>query len=391
MNNYIQDTINFRRELHENPELSMMEENTSRRVKEKLTEYGIPFKEGYAKHGILGIIKGEKPGGIVGIRADMDALPINESSGEPFSSKVENIMHACGHDAHTSMLVTVGRILNERRSEISGVILLIFQPAEENSPTGGSQAMMDDGIFDEYEPDVLLAQHVWPGLPVGQFGVMSGPIMGNSDRFKIKITGTGGHAAMPNETNDAIIMMNALISNLQTIVSRNVDPFDPAVLTIGTVKAGTAYNVIAEEAELNGTIRTQSDDVKELIKRRFHEVVEETIAAFKGKVEIDYYDGYPATVNDEEIAIQVKSVISKKYGEESVPSLRPSLGGEDFGRFLKKYPGVYYWLGTSIGEGQKPLHNPGFKLNEDALKYGVETMVEVTLKTLERVNEKLND
>lgn len=159
---YIQDTIDFRRELHENPELSTMEERTSRRVKEKLEEYGVPYKDGFAKHGILGIIKGDKPGGIVGIRADMDALPINEISGEPFSSKVENVMHACGHDAHTSMLVTVARILNERKSEISGTILLIFQPAEENSPTGGSQAMMDDGVFDEYEPDVLLAQHVWP-------------------------------------------------------------------------------------------------------------------------------------------------------------------------------------------------------------------------------------
>ncbi|WP_428417318.1 M20 metallopeptidase family protein [Phocicoccus schoeneichii] len=388
---YIQDTIDFRRELHENPELSTMEERTSRRVKEKLEEYGVPYKDGFAKHGILGIIKGDKPGGIVGIRADMDALPINEISGEPFSSKVENVMHACGHDAHTSMLVTVARILNERKSEISGTILLIFQPAEENSPTGGSQAMMDDGVFDEYEPDVLLAQHVWPSLPVGQFGVMGGPIMGNSDRFKIKVTGTGGHAAMPNETNDAVIMMNALINNLQTIVSRNVDPFDPAVLTIGTVKAGTAYNVIAEEAELNGTIRTQSDNVKQLMKRRFHEVVEETVQAYNGKVEIEYYDGYPATVNDEEIAQHVKSIIGNMHGEASVPNLRPSLGGEDFGRFLKKFRGVYYWLGTSIGEGQKPLHNPGFKLNEDGLKYGVETMVEVALKTLERVNEKFND
>lgn len=384
----INDAVEFRRMLHLYPELSTEEHETSKRIQEKLNEFNIPYQTGFADTGVLGIIEGEQEGKIIGIRADIDALPITETSGEEFTSLNDGVMHACGHDAHTSMLLYAGKILNENKDKIKGTILLIFQPAEEMSPIGGAKRMLEDGVFNEYKPDMLLAQHVWPDLEVGKFGVMAGPIMGNSDRFKIKITGSGGHASMPHSTTDAIIAGNQVVSALQTIVSRNADPMKPAVVTVGRFDAGTKHNVIAETAELEGTIRTQSDDTKELTKKRFFEIVEQVTAAMGATVEIEFYDGYPATVNDTEWAAQLKKSVNNLYGEEATPALLPSLAGEDFSRFLKEYPGVYYWLGTSVGEGQKPLHNPGFRLNEDAFEYGITAMVHMAMDSLEKMAEE---
>ncbi|HIV81988.1 MAG TPA: amidohydrolase [Candidatus Salinicoccus merdavium] len=390
-NKIVEDAIQFRRELHRFPELSDEEFNTSKRIQEKLAELDIPFEKGFAGTGVLGIIEGAHEGGIVGLRADIDALPIHETSGVEYSSEVDGVMHACGHDAHTSMLIAAAKVLLSRREEIHGKVLLIFQPAEEKSPTGGSQRMMDEGIFDGREPDVLIAQHVWPSIPAGKFGIMAGPIMGNSDRFKLVIKGSGGHASMPHDTVDAIIVGSQVINALQTIVSRNADPYEPSVVTVGKFQAGTQHNVIAETAEIVGTIRTQSNDVKTLIKERFHSVVGNVVEAMGATVEIEYLDGYPATVNSAEWAEQMRQTAVNLYGEESVPAYRPSLAGEDFGRFLLKYPGVYYWLGTSVGEGQKPLHNPSFKVNEDAFKYGIDVMSQGAIDTLARLKEKQID
>jgi amidohydrolase len=378
----IDDAIEFRRLLHKNPELSEKEFNTSKRIEEALKKYDIEYQKGFAGTGILGIIKGAHPGKTVGLRADIDALPITETSGEDFSSENDGVMHACGHDAHTSMLIAAARVLQGRKDEIHGTVLLIFQPAEENAPTGGSEAMMNDGVFDEYTPDVLIAQHVWPALPVGKFGVMAGPIMGNSDRFKIVVKGVGGHASMPNDTVDAIIVGNQIVNSLQTIVSRNADPFAPAVVTVGSFHAGSEPNIIAETAEIRGSIRSQSDEVKQMIKERFHTIVENTATAMGAEVDIEYLDGYPATVNNEEWADQLRQTVTSLYGEEAAPELQPSLAGEDFSRFLLKYPGVYYWLGSSVGKGQKPLHNPGFRFNEEAMPYGIETIAQGAIDTL---------
>ena len=385
----IKDAVDFRRLLHQFPELSDEEFETSKRIEDALNKYGIEYQKGFAGTGILGIIKGNHPGKTVGLRADIDALPIDEISGETFSSEHPGVMHACGHDAHTSMLIAAGRILKERVDEIHGTVLLIFQPAEEKAPTGGSQKMMDDGVFDEYTPDVLIAQHVWPGLEVGKFGVMAGPIMGNSDRFKIDVKGVGGHASMPHDTVDAIVVGNQVISSLQTIVSRNADPFGPAVVTVGSFHAGSEPNIIAETAEIRGSIRSQSDEMKQLVKSRFHTIVENVAAAMGAEVEIEYLDGYPATVNDSEWADQIRSTVVSMHGEDAAPELQPSLAGEDFSRFLQKYPGVYYWLGSSVGEGQKPLHNPGFRFNEAAMPYGIETMAQGAIDTLQTLKKNV--
>jgi amidohydrolase len=384
------EVIAIRRHLHQYPEVSGEEFETSKMIQGKLSEAGIPYKTGYAGTGILGVIKGEKPGGTVALRADIDALPIQEENELPYKSIQPNKMHACGHDAHTSMLIGTGKVLNQLKSEIAGTVLLVFQPAEENAPIGGSRRMMDDGVFDEYTPDVIFGQHVWPDLPVGEVGVVHNEIMGASDRFKITVKGSGGHASMPHQSNDAIIIANNLITQLQTIVSRNTDPIDSAVLTIGKIEGGYRYNVIADEVTMEGTIRTFKPEVKEMVKGRFYSIVEGVGKSFNASMGIDYFDGYPATVNSPEWADEVRNAAQKVLGEGATPVVSPSLGGEDFSRFLHKYPGAFYWLGTSVKdtEPQYPLHDPRFKLNELALGKGVEVMVQLALNALGKLKKE---
>lgn len=377
----------FRRDLHENPELSGEEIETSLKIQKKLDEYGIEYSTGYAKTGVLGVIQGGKPGKTVGLRADIDALPILEKADVSFKSKVDGKMHACGHDAHTAMLLGVGKLLHEQKADIAGTVLLIFQPAEENAPTGGSEQMMADGIFDQYKPDVLMAQHVWPGLPAGQVGVIDGAIMGNSDRFHVTIHGAGGHASMPHQTVDAIIIATQVMSAVQTIVSRNANPMDSGVITFGKITGGYRYNVVADTVVLEGTIRSLSDDTKKLLKKRFHEVVQGTAQMMGGSCDIDYSDGYPATINTKRWAEVVRKSAKRQLGDKGTPEVIGSMAGEDFGRFLKKYEGVYYWLGTSVGENQKPLHDPGFMIDEQALLVGTELMAKAALDVLAELNK----
>ncbi|WP_209121294.1 M20 family metallopeptidase [Alkalihalobacillus sp. BA299] len=386
---YSQEIIELRRHFHQNPELSGEEYETSKKVQEKLKEYGIPYSTGYAKTGVLGVIDGGRPGKTVALRADMDALPITEENEDSYISKVKGKMHACGHDAHTSMLLGTARILNEVKETLPGKILLVFQPSEEITPIGGAEPMMKDGVFKEHTPDVIFGQHVWPDLPVGQIGVLPGPFMGASDRFKVEIEGAGGHASMPHQTVDAIIIANAVITNLQTIVSRNVNPIDSTVLTIGRIEGGCRYNVIADKVTFEGTIRTYKTETKQMVKDRFYSIVQGVTESMGAKANIEYYDGYPATVNDPEWAKRVKQTSEVVLGEDSTPRVDPCLGGEDFSRFLLKYPGAYFWLGTGLPgvEKQKPLHDPKFKLDERAIPIGMELMAQIAIDTLYQLEE----
>ncbi|WP_188206827.1 M20 metallopeptidase family protein [Alkalibacillus aidingensis] len=382
----IEEVIELRRHLHQYPELSEEEFQTSETIQTYLSKYGIPFKSGFAKTGVLGVIEGEKPGKTVCLRADIDALPVEEKNDLSFQSTEPGVMHACGHDAHTAMLIGVGKELNNRKAELEGTVLLLFQPAEENAPAGGALKMLDDGVFAEYEPDVMIAQHVWPDLEVGQFGVLPGAMMGNSDRFKLTIKGSGGHASMPHQTVDAIVVATQVIQALQTIVSRNVDPANQAVITVGKVESGYRYNVIADEATIEGTLRSSTSETKQILKERFYDLVQYVVKSMGAEVELEYLDGYPATVNTDDWAHHIKEVVTEKYGQASAPDVNPSLGGEDFGRFLERYPGVYYWLGVRVGDEQKPLHDPRFKLDESALEYGVNLMTEVAINALRKLN-----
>ncbi|MBM7552005.1 M20 metallopeptidase family protein [Thalassobacillus pellis] len=378
------EIIETRRKLHQNPELSGEEYETSALVQQKLEEYGIPYQTGFAGTGVLGIIKGSSPGKTVALRADMDALPIQEMNDLPFTSQKEGIMHACGHDAHTAMLLGAGYTLRQMKEQINGTVLLVFQPSEENAPVGGAQQMMDDGIFSEYRPDVIYGQHVWPTLPVGEIGVRDKEMMGASDRFKVTVTGRGGHASMPQESNDAIIITNQIISSLQTIVSRNVDPLEAAVVTIGKIEGGYRYNVIADKVTLEGTVRTYLPQIKEKVKDRLHTIIRQTASAFDGNAEIEYLDGYPATINTPKWANQVRMSAQELLGEQATPDVAPVLAGEDFSRFLQNIPGAFIWLGTQIPdkENQKPLHDPRFQLDEHALPNGCKLLAKVAIDTL---------
>jgi amidohydrolase len=386
---YLEQVVALRRHLHQHPELSGEEQATSETVQEKLREHGIPFTAGFARTGVLGVIEGQEPGGTVALRADMDALPIHEENDHPFVSKVEGVMHACGHDAHTAMLVGAGWLLNDIREELPGRVLLLFQPAEENSPTGGAKRMMKEGVFREQRPDVIFAQHVWPELPVGRVGVRSGAMTGASDRFKLTIEGEGGHASKPHQTTDAIVVANQIINSLQTVVSRDVDPLRSAVLTVGKIRGGTRYNAIAEKATLEGTIRTFGPQTKETVRQRFHSIVRGVAEAMEAEARIKYWDGYPATINTPQWAERVRKTAQDLLGADATPEVDPSLGGEDFGRFLLEYPGAYFRLGTAFTNSaeKKRLHDSRFDIDETALHIGTELMARLAVDALYQLKE----
>ncbi|MFP3512830.1 M20 family metallopeptidase [Peribacillus sp. SIMBA_075] len=372
--------IQLRRDFHRNPELGGEERRTSQIVQQELEKLGITYETGYGGYGIMGVIEGEGEGPIVALRADMDALPIKEQADVAYASTIEGKMHACGHDAHTAMLIGTAHHVMKKKAELNGKVLLIFQPSEEVSPIGGAKLMIEDGIFDKYKPDVIYAQHVWPKLPVGKFGVKPGFIMGASDKFELTIKGKGGHASMPHQGKDAILAVTKVISTLQTIVSRNVDPLKEVVVTIGLLKAGYRYNVIADEAYLEGTIRTFDSKVRKQVEERLRDIIEYTCKAMETTSELTVYSGYSSTCNDEVEAKYVKQMITDIYGEASCPDILPSLGSEDFSRFLEDYKGVYYWLGVGGATGDYPsLHDPYFQIDERALKIGYTMMGNITL------------
>lgn len=383
------ELIEIRRHLHRNPELSYEEYETAKFIQDKLRSYGIPFKSGIAGTGILGIIKGKDEGGVVALRADMDALPIQEENDHDFISKKKNIMHACGHDAHMAMLLGAGKILNQLRDRLQGTVLLVFQPAEEKTPVGGAKPMLEAGVFREIKPDVIYGQHVWPDLPAGQFGIRDREMMGASDGFKITIRGTGGHASMPHKTNDPIVTAAYLITNLQTIVARSVDPLEAAVVTIGKIEGGSARNIIGNQVTLEGTVRTYQPRIKEKVKERLFAIANHTAEMYGNTVEVEYYDGYPATINTPEWAKLARSTAQKLFGEEATPDVDPVLAAEDFSRFLEEIPGAFIWLGTRLqdAEKQRGLHDSRFDINETALAKGTAFFVQLALDTLKELRK----
>ena len=387
---YRDQILSLRRHLHQFPELSGEEHDTSAVVQEKLDGHGIPFVAGYAGTGVLGVIEGGRPGKTVALRADMDALPIQEENDHAFVSRVDGVMHACGHDAHTAMLVGAGWLLDDAKEELSGRVLLVFQPAEEASPTGGARQMMKDGVFGEHRPDAVFAQHVAPELSVGHVGVRRGAITGASDRFKVTIEGEGGHASKPHQTIDAIVVANQIINSLQTVVSRDVDPLKSAVLTVGKIRAGTRYNAIAQRAILEGTIRTFSPGTKETVKERFHTIVRGVAGSMEASARIRYLDGYPATVNTPEWADRVRKTAQDLLGEGATPEIEPSLGGEDFGRFLLEYPGAYFRLGTASPDSseKRRLHDSRFDIDEAALGPGTELLAQLAADALYQLEDQ---
>lgn len=375
----------LRREFHRNPELSGQEQRTSQRVIEELKKLLIhEIRHNLAGYGVLAIIGQKKDGPTVALRADMDALPIFEQSGVSFASQNEGVMHACGHDAHTAMLLGAAKILKSVEQELPGQVLLVFQPAEENSPVGGAKPLIEAGAFLDPKPDAIFGLHVWPSLPAGQLGVREGNFMGASDRFRIRIIGKGGHASMPHETIDAAIVAVQVAQVLQTIVSRNVNPLDAGVLTLGKIQAGTGHNVIASEALLEGTVRTFVPKTREMIRERFYSIVQSVVTSMGATVEIDYQLGYPVLSNTTEMVEIVREASTALLGERALPQVEPAMVAEDFAVYLQHFPGAFFWLGCGFEDTSlnAPLHHPRFMLNEGMLTTGSEMLAETAVRFL---------
>ncbi len=375
-----------RRDFHENPELAFQEVRTSGIVAERLRALGVEdIRTGIAQTGVTGLIRGRKAGGgrTVLLRADMDALPILEENEVEYVSRNPGVMHACGHDAHTAMLLGVARLLNERRDEFAGTVKLLFQPAEE-SPPGGARPMIEAGVLEDPKVDAAFGLHIDPDNPVGVIELRDGPAMAAADRFHILIHGKGGHGAKPQDSIDPIVIGAQIITALQTLVGRNIDPTEEAVVTVGTFKAGEAFNVIPDTAEMGGTVRTFNARNRDYLERRIGELAQGIAAAMGGTADYSYTRGYPATVNHPEMAQLVREEAAKVVGEEGVREASLMMGAEDFSYFLEAVPGAFWFVGSQNPERGLVWghHHPRFDLDEAAMAVGMESMANVALRYL---------
>ncbi|MDU3009653.1 MAG: amidohydrolase [Peptoniphilus harei] len=371
--------INLRRYFHENPELSWEEVNTSKRIRKELEEMNIPY-ELVKDIGVIGHIKGKGEGKRLGIRADIDALPVKEETGLSFASKNEGVMHACGHDAHISILLGAAKILNELKDEFKGEILIIFQPAEEYIQDSGAKYLSQ--VPEIKSLDRIIGLHIWGDIDSGSASLNEGPIMASADTFDIYIKGISGHGASPNKSIDPIIAGSMVVNALQTIVSRENDPLEPQVISVTAFNSGNSKNVIPETAHLEGTTRSFNNDLRSKYKSEMQRVLEGVAITTRAEIKLDYHDGTPATVNEKEsteMGIEVAKEVFKDGFIEDYPQL---MGGEDFAKYLLNIPGCFLLLGGAGKKGKIAQHNEKFDIDEDALKLGVEYFVKYAIKYL---------
>ncbi|MDU6670495.1 MAG: M20 aminoacylase family protein [Bradyrhizobium sp.] len=371
----------WRRDIHSHPELLYEVHRTAAFVADRLREFGCDeVVTGLGKTGVVGVIKGRKPGNgevkVLGLRADMDALPIEEATGLPYASKTPGLMHACGHDGHTAMLLGAARYLAETRN-FAGEVAVIFQPAEEGG--GGADAMIKDGLIERFKIDQVYGMHNGPGLPVGAFAIRQGPLMASTDSVDITIEGHGGHAAKPHNCIDSLMVGAQLVTALQQIVARNVDPLEAAVLSICEFHAGNARNVIPQSAVLRGTVRTLTPKVRELMEKRVREVVIGVAQMTGAKIDLSYTRGYPVVVNHaEQTEIAIRAA-KEGAGDANVHEMPPMMGGEDFAYMLEARPGAFIFVGNGDSAG---LHHPAYNFNDEAIVYGTSFFIKVVENTL---------
>ncbi|MDS0525767.1 M20 family metallopeptidase [Clostridium sp. SHJSY1] len=373
-NNIKKELITIRRDIHEHPELGFEEKRTSNIIKEFLKNEGIPFVS-VAGTGVCGIIKGEGSGDnkkTIALRADMDALPIQDKKGLSYSSKISGKMHACGHDAHTTILLGAARILNKFKRNFSGNVKILFEPAEET--TGGAPIMIKEGVLDNPNVDLVVGLHVTEDLDYGKIRVKSGVVHAASNPFVVKIIGSGGHGASPHVTVDPIVITSNIILSLQTLVSREISPVHPSVITVGSIHGGSAQNVIPEEVVISGIMRTLTKEDREYIVRRFKDLIDNLSKAFRAKAEINIEESYPCLYNNEYVLNRVRKVAKEILGEKNlVEQENPSMGVESFAYFANERPAAFYFLGTRniLKNTDKPAHSCLFDIDEDALPLGV--------------------
>lgn len=381
-----EELAQIRRDIHAHPELCFAEYRTSKVVSAKLKEWGIPCLEGLAETGVVGIIKKGSGSKAIGLRADMDALPMQEINQFAHASTYPGKMHACGHDGHTAMLLGAAYYLAQH-ADFDGTVYLIFQPAEEGG--GGARRMIAEGLFDQCPMDAVYGLHNWPGLPAGSFGVREGALMASSNEFHVTVRGKGAHAAQPQKGIDPVMVAVQMAQSWQTIVSRNVNPLDPAVLSLTQIHTGSATNVIPDDAHMIGTVRTFSNETLDLIERRMKSIAEHTALAFDAEVDFQFNRNYPPLINhaaETQFAIEVMREV---VGKEAVNcAVEATMGAEDFAYMLQSKPGCYVFLGNgdgdhrSLGHGLGPcnLHNPSYDFNDDLLPIGVNFWVQLVQK-----------
>ena len=364
----------WRRQIHQNPELLFDVHQTAGFVAEKLREFGVDeVVTGIGRTGVVGLIRGKAPGRGIGLRADMDALPLTEISGKEWASKTTGKMHACGHDGHTAMLLGAAKYLAETRN-FAGQVAVIFQPAEEGG--GGGNLMVKDGMMERFGIEEVYGLHNLPGLAVGRFAVRSGPIMASTDEFSVTVRGRGGHAALPHKTIDPILIGAQIVNNLQAIASRNVDPLESIVVSVTKFHAGNAHNIIPDEASFAGTVRTLKPELRDYAEQRIGEIAKGMAAAFGAEATLSYHRNYPVTVNHKAETALALEAAADVFGPAHVDGeTDPMMGGEDFSYMLNARPGAFAFIGNGDSAG---LHNPAYDFNDEVIPYGISYWVRLT-------------
>ena len=365
---YKNEMTRWRRDIHAHPEIAFDEHRTAKIVAEKLESFGIEVETGIAGTGVVGTLKKGRGNRAIGLRADLDALPILEANDFDHRSQQDGLMHACGHDGHTCMLLGAAKHLAEN-DDFEGTVHFIFQPAEENE--GGGKAMVEAGLFDKYPVESIFGMHNIPGMPVGTFAIKPGPMMAAFDIFRVKIIGRGGHAAMPQFTIDPIVIATKIVEAYQSIISRFTDPQDPVVLSVTQFHAGDAYNVIPNDVEISGCTRCFSPKIQERLEKQMRHMATEICSAYGGTCEFHYERRYPPTINSETEAQIAAQVASDIVGADKVNRQpKPAMGSEDFAFMLMEKPGSYIWIGNGDGEGSCMVHNPNYDFNDEILSLG---------------------
>ena len=386
--------IDLRHQIHQYPELGNREYKTAKLVAKHLRSLGILVETDIAHTGVVGVLKGNKPGPVVAVRADMDALPVTEETDLPFKSTVKTtyldkevgVMHACGHDIHTSVQLGVASVLASMKRSLPGTVKFIFQPAEEGPPPGeegGAELMLKEGVFDNPKPSAVFGLHTHAALEVGELGLTIGPAMAAVDQFIITIKGKQSHGAYPHKSVDPIIMATEVVTAFQTIRSRSLSPLEPSVVTVGIIRGGERFNIIPEEVHLEGTVRTYDPEVQDMVEKRMNEILKGITMAYGGSFELNYDRGTPATINDPELCKQMIPTLERVVGKDNLKMMDPVMGGEDFALFANEVPGIYYRLGVvRPGTTSGWIHTPTFRADDSSLEVGIRAMSNLVLDYL---------
>lgn len=370
------EMVDIRRYLHQYPELSFKEEKTAKYIANFYKQLGLPYQEKVGGNGVIATLKGGKPGKTVGLRADFDALPIQDEKDVPYRSRVDGVMHACGHDGHTATLLVIARVLKEFQDDLPGTVVFIHQHAEEMNP-GGAKPIIESGALDHL--DAIFGTHLWSGIPVGRIEISKDVLMAGADSFRITLHGKGGHGSEPHETKDAITIGAQLVTQLQTIISREVNPMRTAVLSIGKFHAGTAFNVIADKAEIDGTVRYLDLEVQAQIIEAMEKHIKGICLANDITYTFDYAKGYPPVVNHKKEAELVMEAKDSIEDIEEIAEVEPSMGGEDFAYYLMEKPGAFFFTGALKESNPYPHHHPKFDFDEKAMPIAAKTLIKAYL------------